>query len=125
MSRVDHSDIRDGSRYRVTTVWEGVVTEVMQGSFLLTTAEGKRIRGTLGPHATFELALPENWPPQLGDLWRDKQGDLWFCVRNQIAPDGDDYALVNPDGDDEWASALLRNEMRGPLALVRREGGVS
>lgn len=32
---------------------------------------------------TVEHIAPTEWPPQAGDLWRDKSGDLWFFHAHQ------------------------------------------
>jgi hypothetical protein len=31
------------------------------------------------PSVTVESVAPSQWPPQAGDLWRDKHGVLWFA----------------------------------------------
>jgi hypothetical protein len=73
---------------------------------------------TNSPDLTFELVAPAEWPPQPGDLWRDKHGELWF-----IHCDPPDGLLMARTADGErWtpdASRLI--EDNGPLTLAYRE----
>ena len=32
------------------------------------------------PQAAIERIAPAEWPPRTGDLWRDRDGDVWLCV---------------------------------------------
>jgi hypothetical protein len=60
-----------------------------------------------------EAVAPEM---QHGDVWRDRDGDLWLV---QYGPeDGDDLRMYSAAGPETPASAQLAY---GPLTLVRRE----
>lgn len=72
------------------------------------------------PGITVERTAPENWPPQLGDTWADRDGDVWFAVVGKtghaptlIAKTG---ARISPEG--------LRKRY-GPPFLLNRDGGAS
>lgn len=76
---------------------------------------------------TVERVAPAEWPPRPGDLWRDHDGDVWFCRAWQA--------------EDKWRtglvcarrvpgkSAILGGSMsaaqvqdrHGPLTFVHRE----
>ncbi|TDE20853.1 hypothetical protein E1295_47005 [Nonomuraea mesophila] len=61
-----------------------------------------------------ERAMPAKWPPCPGDIWRDKDNDLWFAHRER-----DDIVLTNTEG---WVTSPTDvHSTWGPLALVRRE----
>lgn len=32
---------------------------------------------------TVERVAPAEWPPRPGDLWRDREGDVWFAVEDE------------------------------------------
>lgn len=57
---------------------------------------------------------PAEWPPQLGDLWRDADGDPWFCLA--------DNEMVTPETATMHTDRVLSKY--GPLTLVHREGAV-
>jgi hypothetical protein len=73
-------------------------------------------------HAIVERSAPEGWPPQIGDIWCDRDGAEWIA-RGQT--DGSltfipiqyesGKILDSPDGAAHY---------HGPMTLVRRAGGV-
>jgi hypothetical protein len=65
---------------------------------------------------TVERVAPAEWPPRIGDLWRDRADNLWFGTPNSH---NEDLWLIGSTGQGDHASSLLRNN--GPLALVLRE----
>jgi len=66
---------------------------------------------------TVERVAPAEWPPQIGDLWRDRAGNLWFDTPN--SPYADNHWLIGSTGQGDHASSLLK--LNGPLTLVHRE----
>ncbi|WP_119728375.1 hypothetical protein [Thermomonospora amylolytica] len=75
------------------------------------------------PQAAVEPVAPAEWPPQVGDVWRDHEGDLWFTQElleengSQVvfAPaQSGEYGHSDADPDD----ALRRY---GPMTLVYRK----
>lgn len=88
-----------------------------------------------GPDLAVERRAPAEWPPQPGDLWRDRNGDLWFGCR--YCADPDDNADWEGCNDDGWRTVLTPsdggpygnsskrpdavNQQFGPMALVHRE----
>lgn len=84
--------------------------------------------------ATITRVAPAEWPPQSGDLWRDRNGDLWFCARHW--PDYDDPKDSRGVNDEGWRPVLVPIALGdagsperpddvvqpyGPFTLVRRE----
>ncbi|MGH3379525.1 MAG: hypothetical protein ACRDP6_32800 [Actinoallomurus sp.] len=78
----------------------------------------------LPPQAAIERVAPAEWPPQPGDLWRDRDGDLWFGLLD----DNDEELLTvlspgrtskHPAFIDSGNDTIQRDH--GPLALVHRE----
>jgi hypothetical protein len=65
---------------------------------------------------TVERVAPAEWPPRPGDLWRDKDGAIWFAVAH---PHHSGPHLRGHD--DGIAPADFIAENYGPLTLVRRE----
>ncbi|MFG2054798.1 hypothetical protein ACGFI9_12275 [Micromonospora sp. NPDC048930] len=80
-----------------------------------------------------ERVAPAEWPPEVGDLWRDADGDLWFATV-KAARTGDDgrvfegaRLVMSPARE----TPNLYREQRispndllsnlGPVALVHRE----
>ena len=75
------------------------------------------------PPVIIERVAPAGWPPQPGDLWRDKHDALWFIYqRPAINALGGRTANGARWTDDATAELL---DACGPLTLVRREGGAS
>lgn len=61
-----------------------------------------------------DQATHPDWPPKTGDLWRDRDGDLWFAVRTAkgiVFRGGFDIPLEPSRLMADWS----------PLVLVRRE----
>jgi hypothetical protein len=72
-----------------------------------------------GPRVTVERVAPAEWPPQPGDLWKDRNESVWFALRQRnrgvrLVPGDPVGPLVGYDSDDVMAKV-------GPLILVRRE----
>ncbi|NUR25552.1 MAG: hypothetical protein HOV83_06835 [Catenulispora sp.] len=70
---------------------------------------------------TVERVAPAEWPPQPGDLWRDRNGSTWFAFYGlearevfMIPRDPVRGPLVTPTPDDVMTNV-------GPLSLVHRE----
>lgn len=74
---------------------------------------GKRYE--MPPQAAITRAEPKHWPPLGGDLWRDRDGELWFC---RVDPSL--YFVASSDRY-HGASPHVLFETRGPLTLVHRE----
>lgn len=70
-------------------------------------------------------ATPEAWPPQRGDVWRDRDGTVWFAVRlvHPELDDGEDVALVADQVDGVEPVGEDAEDVRrwwGPLTLAYR-----
>lgn len=82
-----------------------------------------RFEGVVVPLAesvTVERVAPAGWPPQPGDLWKDRDGTLWFAVEDK----GHQQVGLMCDSSQVWNP----NEVGAnwsPLTLVHREGGES
>jgi hypothetical protein len=63
-----------------------------------------------------ERATPNEWPPQLGDLWRGG-GQLWFAMVNEVS-DGVPVILVGAVEGGQYPDDVLGQHA---LTLVRRE----
>ncbi|MGW6498567.1 hypothetical protein [Nonomuraea angiospora] len=64
-----------------------------------------------------EPAAPAEWPPRLGDLWRDRDQELWFAVSV-----GANIEFVSGlAGELGTTPPAELNRACGPLTLVRRE----
>lgn len=72
---------------------------------------------------TVERVAPAEWPPQRGDLWRDRDCDLWFGYL--VSHDGEDYVRLQCSAAGKemaWLQELDEiNRQHGPLTLVHRE----
>lgn len=90
------------------------------------------------PGVTVERVAPAEWPPQPADLWRDREGDLWFAARHW--PDCDDRQDSRGANAYGWRVVLVPLELgeqgspcrpedvlqpSGPFTLVRREDGAA
>ncbi|MGI5162779.1 hypothetical protein ACQEU3_47235 [Spirillospora sp. CA-253888] len=69
------------------------------------------------PQAAITRVAPAAWPPVPGDLWRDRNGSLWFALLDErevrlVPHQPTRFAWFEP-------SAVLTQA--GPLSLVRRE----
>lgn len=71
------------------------------------------------PQAEIRRVLPAEWPPQVGDLWRDRNNELWFVVVNEVA-DGIPVVLFGSASGGATPDEVLR---MAPLTLVHREPG--
>jgi hypothetical protein len=65
------------------------------------------------PGVTVERVAPAEWPPQLGDIWADRNGSEWFTVKSGRMLDGTGGGWSDPQ---EVVSGF------GPMRLVRRRG---
>jgi hypothetical protein len=79
------------------------------------------------PMVTVEHVAPTEWPPRVGDLWRDRDGDMWLCRRLDTR-DGTQLNLVCSvvisGKAGLFASGLPFErvlERHAPLYLVHRE----
>jgi hypothetical protein len=59
-----------------------------------------------------EPLLPKYWPPQHGDIWRDRLGDEWLCQTDGL------FARITADAPVEDFPDAVRFEC-GPMALFR------
>lgn len=84
------------------------------GSVTITTELNGRPRfWQMPPQAAVKVADPKGWPPEIGDLWQDAKGNLWFAIES-----GPVTRLMRTDGVHTPPSHAL--EDHGPLSLVRR-----
>lgn len=67
---------------------------------------------------TVERVAPPEWPPQAGDLWRDRRGLLWFA---RELTDDDDEPVVDLVSVDHVNLYQPVEQQFGPMAMVRRE----
>jgi len=80
-----------------------------------------RILAYADPNAATARRLePEGYPPQQGDLWRDKAGELWFCARRAATTGamGTSLEMVPAFSSDplqHWGTACTRT-----MTLVHR-----
>lgn len=71
-----------------------------------------------------ERVAPAEWPPQPGDLWRDRDGSLWFAFQVEhmngayIDLRCEEHSKATSPFDDGPTSVSGRF---GPMVLVRRE----
>ena len=75
---------------------------------------------------TVERLAPADWPPQPGDLWRDKHGDLWFTYLGH--DDGSAQIMMRTADGLRWSEGYEGQVAdNGPWTLVHREpaGGES
>jgi hypothetical protein len=80
---------------------------------------------SMPPQAAIERVAPPEWPPRLGDLWRDRDGDLWFASTG-YGPDDEEYVdlrCVKAKPLQAWGPGSVWTVLGeyGPLTLVRRE----
>jgi hypothetical protein len=74
------------------------------------------------PGVTIERVAPPEWPPQPGDLWRDRNGSAWFATDlNDIAETGDPEIAMVLAYEDFHQPPDAVNKNKGPLTLVHRE----
>jgi hypothetical protein len=73
------------------------------------------------PGVTVERVAPAEWPPQPGDLWRDKIGETWFAFRDKGVSLMVPSYPVNASRGGRNPDTVL--EKLCPLTLVYREGG--
>jgi len=69
---------------------------------------------------TTERVAPAEWPPQAGDLWRDRHDELWFFRIDAVYPAGP--LRGNTATDTRWTddpAGLI--EDNAPMTLVHRE----
>lgn len=119
---VDDTSYQPGDRVRVTV--EGVVDEIYGDRKQLTTivyasseteATGVTFVNT-GPGVAFERLAPAEWPPQAGDVWRDRDGDRWLAVPDE---NGSGKIMLADDHGAEPPRFVYKRY--APLTLVHRE----
>lgn len=73
---------------------------------------------------TVERVVPAEWPPQAGDLWRDRHGELWFFYCNPSVMKPEPMLLGRTSGGARWTDDIagLLRDGNAPWVLVRREG---
>lgn len=62
-------------------------------------------------NATYDPGIPENWPPQPGDTWTDKNGGYWFCTRNTNG-----YLSLLPEDSKSFPSLIYITSNLGEVA---------
>lgn len=69
--------------------------------------------------------IPAEGPPRIGDLWRDRHGDLWFATTGWDMDNNDYVSLTctKTKSLDGWGDQTVYHVLRqyGPLTLVHRE----
>lgn len=75
-----------------------------------------RVVYTAAKGVSVERVAPAEWPPQPGDLWRDRDGTLWFAVEEK----GHHPAGLMCDSSQVWNPAEVGANW-SPLTLVHRE----
>ncbi|MFF4779436.1 hypothetical protein ACFY05_42135 [Microtetraspora fusca] len=100
---------------RVTAVLStGVVHATTDGGvFLAYVPRDKQV--------TTEHVAPAEWPPQPGDLWRDKNDELWFAS-DVTTPDDDPIVRLIPtyQGHEQYSPKEAWRHW-GPMVLVHRD----
>lgn len=72
------------------------------------------------PAITVERVAPAEWPPQIGDLWRDSYGNLWFISRDPTSMSG--RLLGRTAGGTRWTDDMQQLiDDHAPLTIVHRE----
>jgi len=71
---------------------------------------------------TIERVAPAEWPPQAGDLWRDKHNELWFIHRNPSVMDPSPVLMGRTTGGARWTNDVVGLiDDNAPMTLVHRE----
>jgi hypothetical protein len=113
------NDYRPGERVRVTieAPSKGTVMDVLH----LALASGTEVEIPLEDDVAIERINPAEWPPQPGDLWRDRHGSTWFAFWGLDA--GRVFMVPNNPvrGELNTPTPNAVMESVGPLALVHRE----
>ncbi|MCX5066594.1 hypothetical protein OOJ91_11970 [Micromonospora lupini] len=115
------------------TIRGAQVTEVLPGSVAISyaTAASECVvhvanihTGATGVEVT--RVAPAEWPPETGDVWRDRENVLWFISVREVGDDFRTEKVFTPSSTRAvnryaayQASRLL--DERGPMALVHRE----
>jgi acetyl-CoA acetyltransferase len=92
------------------------------------TTEGVQIMVPLDSKAvTVQRLAPPEWPPQVGDLWRDKHGDLWFAYIQPLTSDSaPDRIFMRTATGGRWSDGYDGQIAdNGPWTLVHREPATS
>jgi len=111
-------DFKRGDKVRITIDAEVAHTSGDLLSYTYPLREGVDFKsvGLSSTVVTVELIASAEWPPQVGDLWRDREGDLWLATRSY-----DDVRMVCSNGGGETTCRPGELGMYGPLTLVYRE----
>ena len=109
------SEFRKGEHVRATI--EGPVTQDALGSIYVDVGDVGAVEiPKVAPRVTIERVAPADWPPRPGDLWRDRDGEIWFVVTHM-----DHSGPHLRASDDSIAPADYIARHFGPLTLVHRE----
>lgn len=115
----------------VNVVIKGVRVTGDQGPrHTLTIADEHGTHYVMPPQAAIERVAPREWPPCAGDLWRDRNGDVWYALLvDDDDAAGERYVLLRPGrtSKDTGVGANLADvlEWHGPMTLAHRESGES
>lgn len=105
---------------------------------------GARVLAASGNHIDIEIAaereltigidtpsveivhrIPAEGPPRVGDLWRDRHGDLWFATTGWDMDNKEYVSLTCTKAKtlDGWGDQIVYYALRqyGPFTLVYRE----
>lgn len=112
------SDFKPGDRVDVTI--KGVHVTGDQGPRdTLTIADEHGAHYVMPPQAAITRAVPAGWPPQAGDLWRDRDGSVWLaCAVGDSEVSIITMICAAGAADRSHEQVLARF---GPLTLVHRE----
>jgi len=77
-------------------------------------------------HAVWDRIAPADWPPEPGDVWRDRQGYTWFVYDSSagVAAVREREFLAARDGQGSYIDTDVEAHLlsRGPLTLLVRAG---
>ena len=77
---------------------------------------------SMPPQAAITRVAPAEWPPQPGDLWRAKGGELYFAADVHDSAETDDPEIVLVATFEDYRQSPDRvSQLYGPLTLVHRE----
>lgn len=112
----------------VTVTIKGRVTEAADDLLLIEYATEGDIIGEapIVPNAeavAIERTAPAEWPPQPGDLWRDKNNDIWFAADVHDGAETDQPQIVMVFSREDYRlTPDEMNQRHGQLTLVHRDG---
>jgi len=111
------SDFQPGEIVDLTI--KGVCIARPRSATSVTIVDEHGITYQMPPQASVERIAPAEWPPQPGDLWRDRDGSVWLACR---VGNGDVsiITMICADGVADRAHEQVLARL-GPLTLVYRE----